>query len=64
MQSYAWLPDRRYETGIFFYKKYGVMMGGMPYFDVTTGLDGQGNPKATEAGGNGKDGKRQVSSVA
>lgn len=35
-------------------KKYGVMMGGMPYFDVTTGLDGQGNPKATEAGGNGK----------
>ena len=26
----------------------------MPYFDVTTGLDGQGNPKATEAGGNGK----------
>ena len=34
-------------------KKYGVMMGGMPYFDFTTGLDGQGNPKATEAGGNG-----------
>ena len=32
-------------------KKYGVMMADMPYFDVTTGLDGQGNAKPTEASG-------------
>ena len=35
-------------------KKYGVMMGDMPYFDITTGLDGQGNAKATEATGYGR----------
>lgn len=32
-------------------QKYGVMMEDMPYFDVTTGLDGQGNSKPTKASG-------------
>lgn len=36
-------------------KKYGVMLGGMPYFDLTTGLDGKGNAKATEVTGSGKE---------
>ena len=35
-------------------QKYGVMIGDMPYFDITTGLDGKGNVKATKANGNGK----------
>ena len=35
-------------------QKYGIMIGGMPYFDITTGLDGKGNVKATKANGNGK----------
>ena len=34
-------------------QKYGVMIGDMPYFDITTGLDGKGNVKATKANGNG-----------
>ena len=35
-------------------RKYGVMIEDMPYFDITTGLDGQGNTKATEATGYGR----------
>ena len=35
-------------------QKYGIMIGDMPYFDITTGLDGKGNVKATKANGNGK----------
>ena len=34
-------------------QKYGVLMEDMPYFDITTGLDGQGNAKETKASGNG-----------
>lgn len=34
-------------------QKYGLMMEDMPYFDITTGLDGQGNAKETKASGYG-----------
>ena len=33
-------------------KKYGLAINDMPYFDATTGLDGTGKQKATEALGN------------
>lgn len=36
-------------------KKYGVMMNDMPFFDLVTGLDGNGNLKATEAAGYGNE---------
>ena len=36
-------------------QKYGVMIDGMPYFDLTTGLGGNGSAKATTVKGNGKE---------
>lgn len=64
MQSYAWLPDRRYETGIFFYKKYGVMMGGCLILMSQPDWTDKVTPKRQKRVEMGKDGKRQVSSVA
>lgn len=39
------------------------MIGDMPYFDITTGLDGKGNVKATKANGMVRGGKQLVSSA-
>lgn len=36
-------------------QKYGVMMEGMPYFDLTTGTSGSGNAMATTVKGNAKE---------
>ena len=36
-------------------QRYGVMIDGMPFFDLTTGLDGSGNARETEVEGYGNE---------
>lgn len=40
---------------VFSTQKYGVMIDGMPYFDLTTGAGGNGSAKPTTAKGNAKE---------